>query len=158
MGYRAAIANLIDVVEGTTPTSMYARNKSFKYQARAVDVEGMSDQANRTRRFVVVPSGSYELSGAMRQLTEPGEVTETVTLAIAYAQNDDPSELYIVMREDLDLLAHRIRLTSLFDRTNAKLQRRIVSGSSMDIDNNAGGTAVLTINIEHQYRPVFTEQ
>ncbi len=155
MGYRAAITNLIDVVEGSTPTTMYARNKAFKHQSRAVDVEGMSDQSNRTRRFVVVPSGSYLLSGAMRQATEPGEVTESVTLAIAYAQNDDPSELYIVMREDLDLLAHRLRLTSLFDRDNATLQRRRILGSSVDMDSVAGGTAVLTITIEHQYRPTF---
>lgn len=155
MGYRAAITNLIDVVESSDPTTMYARNKAFKHQGRSVDIEGIGDQANRTRRFVVIPSGSYQLSGAMRQNTEPGEVTESVTLAIAYAQNDDPSELYIVMREDLDLLAHRLRLTSLFDRDNATLQRRRILGSSVDMDSVAGGTAVLTITIEHQYRPTF---
>jgi len=155
MGYRAAVENLIDVVQGTEPTTLYARNKAFKHQSRAVDIEGMSDNTNRTRRFVVVPGGSYVLGGAMAQATEPGEVTETVTLAIAYAQNDDPGELYTVMREDLDLLAYRLRLTSLFNRETGTLQRRRIVGSDITLDTTSGGTAVLTINVEHQYRPTF---
>lgn len=156
MSYRAAIKNLVDVVEGSTPTTMYARVKRFKHQARAVDAESLSDQPNRTRRFIVTPGGSYALGGAMGQVSEPGEVTETVTLHVIYPQGDDVHELQTVMREDLDLLAFRLRLTSLFDRVNGTVQRRRIIGSDILTDETAGGTAVLTITIEHQYRPVFS--
>lgn len=155
MGYRNAVENLVEVVEAATPTTMYARNKKFVHFERAVDVEAMSDNTNRTRRFVVVPGGSYALGGAMAQFNEPGEVTEVVTIAIAYAQGQDPHELYTVMREDLDLLAYRLRLTSLFDRDAGTLQRRRITGSDITLDTTSGGTAVLSINVEHQYRPTF---
>ena len=156
MSYRAAVENLVDVIEGSTPTTMYARVKAFKHQARAVDAVSLSDQPNRARRFLVTPGGSYSLGGAMGQASEPGEVTETVTVFVIYPQGDNVHELQTVMREDLDLLAYRLRLTSLFNRESGTIERRRIVGSDLSIDETAGGTAVLTITVEHQYRPVFT--
>ena len=155
MSYRNAVTNLIDVIEGSEPTTMYARNKAFRHASRAVDAESFSDQPNRTRRFMVAPGGGYTLGGAMAQANEPGEVTETLTVHIVYGQNSDPHELSIVMREDLDLLAYRLRLTSLFDRTSGTLQRRRIVGSELILDETSRGSAVLSITVEHQYRPVF---
>jgi hypothetical protein len=155
MSYRNAITNLIDVVEGSEPTTMYARNKKFRHQGRAVDADSMSDQPNRTRRFIVIPGVSYALGGAMAQANEPGEVTETVTIHIIYGQNQDTHELHTVIREDLDLLVYRLRLVSLFDRDAGTLQRRRVVGSDIQMDETSGGSAVLSISVEHQYRPTF---
>lgn len=154
MQYTKAIQNLIDVIEGCDP-AVYGRVKKFRHQGRAFDIEGLADNNNRTRRFVVVPGGSYSLSGAMGQTSEPGEVTESVTVFIAYAQNNNPHELFTVIREDVDLLAHRLRLVSLFDRSNNNLQRRRVVGVDIELEPSAGSTAVLTLNVEHRYRPVF---
>lgn len=154
--YRAAIENMVSVIKGTTPDTLYAGNKSFRHEPRRVSIEALMDGSNPTRKFVVASAGGYELGGPQKQASEPGEVTEIHTVSIAYGQTDNPYEVAIVMREDLDRLVHRLRLTSLFDRDNGTLLRRSVVDHDITLAEAAGGTAVLTLDVTHTYRPEFS--
>lgn len=153
--YRAAIQNMVAVIAGTSPDTMYAGNRGFRHEPRHPNIESLLDGSNPTRRFVVASAGGYELTGPQRQASEPGDVTEIHTVSIAYGQTDNPYELSVVMREDLDRLVHRLRLTALFDRDSGTLQRRSVVGHDITLADAPGGTAVLTLDITHTYRPEF---
>jgi len=152
---RAALENVVSIVEGTTPDNTWAGTKRFKHIDRA-QLDSVRTARDASRLFVVDLVGDRVLAGDMLTTREPGTVEQTVELQIVYPLSDSPWDLARIIAEDVDRLAFRLMLASLYDQANTGIWRRRVDGYSIDEPDQQGGVATVTVPVALQYRPNFS--
>lgn len=141
-------------VAATTADTSHDGTKRFKHIRQVYDPLDLLDIKAPSRKFIVLPTGSRQLVGFIGQEGEMTSVSQTFDVHIVYRQGDAMS-LFKRIVEDVDQLGRALMKTADWDATT-NLERRRVESYSLAIDDQAGGTALLTIPVTCRYTPSYT--
>ena len=79
-------------------------------------------------------------------------ITQSFDLFIAYTQGKDALALFKAIIQDVDQIGRALMKVANF---NAGLERRLVEGYTLDLDDQ-GGTALTTISVACRYTPSYS--
>ena len=90
-------------------------------------------------------------------LSTDGEMTsvqQVFDLSVIYPVGRQ-IDLFKVICEDVDSIGRQLMLVGDFSQSTTGIERRIVEGYSIDVDDS-GGSAIVTIPITVRYTPDFS--
>lgn len=146
--------NIIAQVEATTADTSWGGTKRFKHLRQAYDPVDLTDIKSASRKFILLPTGQRALSAPafLGQEGEMTSITQSFDLFIAYTQGKDALALFKVIIQDVDQIGRALMKVANF---NAGLERRLVEGYALDLDDQ-GGTALTTISVACRYTPSYS--
>lgn len=147
--------NIVEKLEALIADTSHGNTKRFRHSRSTYEPRDLLDIRSPTRRFVVMPTGSRELSNFLGQEGAMTSVIQSFDLAIAFAQGKNAHELYQRIVEDVDQIGREMMKTANFDSGTTGLENRIVSSYSIEIGSQEGAAALVTIPIECRYTPTY---
>lgn len=156
---RLAIQNTIATIEAATADSDWCGRRSWKHRS-VTSIEALRSVRDASRAFTIGLVGDRELLGDIEGNREPGTVSQSLAVTVIYPMSGDETELMIVVAEDIDRLSYQLSLVSLWDGDLVTprapgLWRRRLAAYNYQPGKSSGDVAVLTLQVEVSYRPVF---
>tara|TARA_R100001594_G_C4006035_1_gene255889 strand:+ start:460 stop:933 length:474 start_codon:yes stop_codon:yes gene_type:complete len=151
----AIMQNIVDKLEALVADTAHGNTQRFRHSRSTYEPRDLLDVRSPTRRFVVMPTGSRDLTGFLGQEGAMTSVQQTFDVAIAFAQGKNAHELYQRIVEDVDQIGRELMKTSNFDSVNTGLENRIVTSYSIEIGSQEGAAALVTIPVECRYTPTY---
>jgi hypothetical protein len=146
---------LVAIVAAVVPDQRYFGSSSFRL-APTYDSEDWGDQ-EATRIFAITPTGDREWTGWMGAAGSPIEIRAEYLLEVAYRQGRSPMDLLRVITQDVDRLTWALQLNSNYECATSGISRIVAESYTLDLDPTENGTALVSIPVEVQYKPTFTE-
>lgn len=152
-GILAALDNLQSVITTRGILRLYDGTEELVHRTTAWDETDLEDDPTRT--CGIFPSGERLESGEMLQHRDPGTIDTSVDVAIVYPAGTDAWALLRLIAEDIDTLANRVTLPSLWDTATTGIVDRSVTGHVLSRPTAPGKGVVVTLNIAFGYQPLF---
>lgn len=147
---------LVAIVSGVTPDTVYFETRAFRHIEAAYDAEAGRTQ-DATRRFVLLPTGDRQWTGWMGAAGAQLEVEAEFGLDILYRQGQSAHQFFKVVAEDVDRLTWELQRNTNYSAATSGISKIEASGYSIDLGGEAqNAMAIVSIGVTVTYLPTFT--